>query len=440
MDGEVEMKNLKIVRNKKQLICMFSLYYVLFIGFFTWNFGLSESAYYILDILILLLFPLCIGRIKKGILNKDVKLFTILILGLLIVGTLSAIVQSFHLSLWIWSIRNWGRMIVFFYLAVASLRLKIVDRTINFFIRLYDINTIVILMQFLFFNERYGTDQLNGFFGRVTNGINVTVSLLVFCIVLSGYFAKTISIKRVLLTVIEISIVAALAELRAIFVFLVVIVFVYTIINIKLSANQLFKYLIIAVAVISIMMISSNYLVRLYPQFEGFFNIRRIIADATIEGGYGYTGYIDRLNAIPVINKYFFDGMGVWNKLFGIGMGNGEYSTLKFLTSSFYNQYGGTFRYLNFTSAMLYLEVGLVGLALYTISFISLFLKFAKKIKHTTNNQKIFYENIGMGAALISIIFILYNNLQRTDAGIIIAFFLAIPIIARKEMKYGQYN
>ena len=82
----------------------------------------------------------------------------------------------------------------------------------------------------------------------------------------------------------------------------------------------------------------------------------------------------------------------------------------------------------------------MVGLALYTISFISLFLKFAKKIKHTTNNQKIFYENIGMGAALISIIFILYNNLQRTDAGIIIAFFLAIPIIARKEMKYGQYN
>lgn len=434
------MRGLKITNDKKQIVCLAVLYYVMFIGFFTWNFGIPETAYYLADVLIIILMAMCIKRIPKSVGNRDIRPFTRAIILLVVIGTFSAIFQSFNMALWAWSIRNWGRLIVYFYLCISCLKTKVIDRAINFFIRLYDINTFVVLIQFLFLRSNYGADQLNGLFGRTTSGINVTVSLLVYCIVLSGFFVKKYSVQRLITTIIEIGLVAVVAELRAVLIFMVVILIVYLLVNFKFTFKQFLKYFALAAAVIVAMVIASNYLVKLYPQFEGFFNIKRIIADASIEGGYGYTGYIDRLNAIPVINKYFFDKTGIWNKLFGIGIGNAEYSTADFLTSAFYNQYGQSFRYLNFTSSMLYLEVGLVGLVLYAAAFISLFIKYARLVKHNVGKTSYysFYDNIGAGAALISILFIVYNNLQRTDAGVILALFLAVPIVIRKGKRYGE--
>lgn len=436
------MKNLRIVADKKQLLCIFTLLYVLFIGFFTWNFKITEMVYYLTDVLIILLVVMCLGKIPRIVGNKEIGTFTISIGVLFVVGTLSALVQSFNLGLWAWSIRNWGRMIAFLYLCIACLDLNAINRVICFFVRLYDINTVVILIQYCFLRSKYGADQLNGLFGRMTSGINVTVSLIVFCIVISGYFAKRINRRRLFMTIIEISAVAVVAELRAVFVFLVLLVFAYIVANLKFSVKQFFKYFALASLVIISLVAASYYLVKIYPYFEGFFNIRRIIADASTEGGYGYTGYIDRLNAIPVINKYFFNELGLWVKLFGIGMGNGEYSSVNFLTSPFYNKFGNTFHYMNFTSAVLYLEVGFVGLILYSFSFIGLLVKFTKDVRSNKEKSKqlLFYQNIGLGAALISIIFILYNNLQRADGGIILAFFLAVPIIARKGIKYDEFN
>ena len=44
-----------VVKDKKQRMILSMLYYVLFIGFFTSNFGVPESAYYLLDVLLVLL-------------------------------------------------------------------------------------------------------------------------------------------------------------------------------------------------------------------------------------------------------------------------------------------------------------------------------------------------------------------------------------------------
>lgn len=432
-----------VVKDKKQRMILSMLYYVLFIGFFTSNFGVPESAYYLLDVLLVLLLFFCISGIPKMLGNKEIKNFQIFIFSLILSGTVSAFIQGFDLKLWMWAIRNWGRMILFFYLCFFCMKKRVAERTIIFFVGLYDVNTSVILIQYLFFRSRYGADQLNGLFGRTTSGINVTVTLFVFCIVLSQYFCKKTSVKRVLATIAEIGFVAVVAELRAVFVFLILLVMIYVFLNLRLSVRQIFKYIFMACMVFAVMAVAAKYLVRIYPQFEGFFNIKRIIADASIEGGYGYTGYIDRLNAIPVINKYFFNNTGIWNKLFGIGIGNAEYSAFNFLTSDFYRYYGNTFRYLNFTSSVMYLEVGICGLALYVLAFASLLIKYVKGIKKTLlekNIDQLFYENIGLGAAVISMIYIIYNNLQRSDGGIILAFFLALPIIGRRESKNEKTN
>lgn len=422
-------------KNKKQLLCLITLYYVLFIGFFTYNFGIPVAAYYVLDFLLILLLLLCLPQLKRVTKNRDTRLFRHLLLTLVIIGTISAFVQGFHLGLWIWALRNWGRTIVFFFLCILCLNEKVIKRTTDFFVKLYDVNTVIILLQYFVLRSRYTVDSLNGLFGRDTSGVNATVSLLVLCIVLSGYFSKKQSIKRVIITLAEIAIVATLAELRAILVFTVLFIIVYVFINLRLTAKQLARYTLLIIVAIVGMTIAANYLVKLYPQFAGFFNLRRIIADASTEGGYGNHGYIDRLSAIPVINKYFFNSGGIFMKLFGMGIGNAEYSSFEFLQSAFYKQYGKTYSYLNFTSAIMYLEVGIFGLVLYVASYISLLANYVKRLRslrRTKDKDHLFYENIGFGAALICIIFVIYNNLQRTDVGIVLTLFLTVPLITRK--------
>ena len=229
-----------VVKDKKQRMILSMLYYVLFIGFFTSNFGVPESAYYLLDVLLVLLLFFCISGIPKMLGNKEIKNFQIFIFSLILSGTVSAFIQGFDLKLWMWAIRNWGRMIVFFYLCFFCMKKRVAERTIIFFVGLYDVNTAVVLIQYLFFRSRYGADQLNGLFGRTTSGINVTVTLFVFCIVLSQYFCRKTSVKRVLATIAEIGFVAVVAELRAVFVFMILLVMIYVFLNLRLSVRQIF--------------------------------------------------------------------------------------------------------------------------------------------------------------------------------------------------------
>lgn len=62
-----------VVKEKKQRMILSMLYYVLFIGFFTSNFGVPESAYYLLDVLLVLLLFFCISGIPKMLGNKEIK-------------------------------------------------------------------------------------------------------------------------------------------------------------------------------------------------------------------------------------------------------------------------------------------------------------------------------------------------------------------------------
>lgn len=426
---------LRITGDIKCLLCLIILYYTMFIGFFTWNFGLTEAAYYLPDLLLLFLTVLSLYRLNSIFRMRELKLFLVCIVLLLIAGTVSAFFQQFHVGLWVWSLRNWGRMILFFCLCALNISISELNKVLNFIVHLYDLNFFAVLIQFFFFRSRYGVDQLNGLFGRSTSILITLMSLITFCIAMSAFLAKQYKLKRLILTLIEINAISIMAELRGVVVFEVVLVLAYVLANMRLSVNKFAKYAGIVAVALVIAVVSANWLGRIYPQFSNFFNIQRIIADASTEGGYGHIGYIDRLSAIPVINKYFFDKTGVWQKLFGIGIGNGEYSSFEFLQSSFYREYGTTFRYLNFTSASLYLETGMIGLVLYCLAFFSLLLHYFAKLRrklHKSGSSPL-YENIGFGCAIICLLFVIYNNIHRTDGSIVLAFFLAVPLIAERN-------
>jgi hypothetical protein len=402
----------------------------MFVGFFTAYLGVPNAVMYLGDLLCIAAFFLGINRILKLRKNTVISGSNKILMLLLAIGTVSAVTYGFRIELWVWALRNWGRFFVFFVVCAACLNKQDIEKTLDFVTGFYHLNTLMVIVQYVFFRNVLDVDARNGFWGRDTSGVNITMTLIVLVIVFSQYYTKRCTRKKLIIYIAETGLVAVLAELKATFFFIIIFLICYTLVSSKRTLKQIIRYSVMILVTISLLMVFVIWLEKVYPIFDGFFSLSRLIADSNTAGGYGYSGYIDRLSAIPVINQYFFNEMGLMRKLFGIGIGNAEYSAYEWLQSTFYIRYGESFQYLRFTSADLYLETGIIGLVLYTASVGLLCLSCVKRIGKLKYLQEssdaLYYQNIGMGIGVVSLIFIIYNNLQRADISFILAFFLAI--------------
>lgn len=429
----------RIYKNFSVNICLFLFYFTLFIGFITLNFRVPVSVYYFGDLLCVLLFAVSINKMANNLgSNSYIRAILIPVLGMMIVGFTSALFHDFHPQLIIWSMRNWGRFYIYFLVCVSVLNSKQVDDTLGFIDKVMHVNFWVIIAQFLL--GLYYGDELNGLFGRNTSGVNITMLLMWIVMACSQFLYKKCSLKNYMIRLIEINIIAIVSELRALFVFEILIMLVLYLLNRRMNVKTIFRFVSLFIIIIIGAAFAASILGKLYPEFSGFFTIENLMAAATTEGGYGHSGYIDRLNGISIINKYFFNDMGIQFKLFGMGMGNAEYSAVSFFQSEFNRVYGTTFRYLNFSMPSLYLEVGLVGLILYICSFAIPFCQRAKSIRKKIGKINVpeianglINENIGLGALMIFLVYCVYNNLMRTDISFIAAFFVAVPFIRSKS-------
>lgn len=426
-------------------LCVAIILYVYLIGFFTFNFKVPESAYYLSDLLVIAALCGSVIRVFRGFFFSEVRIASILLFILLGVGTFSAFFNGFHFNLWIWSGRNWGRYFVYFYLCIALLNEKKADRILKFTETLFHINFFAILIQFIFFYRKISQDAMNGLVGRTTSGANMILLIATIVIVYSQYFSNKCSIKKILCVLTEAAIISVLAELKALILFALALFGIMLIVNFQAKTKLILRYTMIILILSAVAVISLRIIVTIYPYFEKLLSIEGLINAVTTESGYGNSGYIDRLTAVRVINKYFFDDAGIWTKLFGLGMGNAEYSSVSMFTSEFYREYGTTFKYLYFTVSSIYMEVGMVGLILFVSIPITLFIRCFIQIKRihikAGSGEMLFYENVGLGMTALSIMYIWYNNLHRTDLAFLLAFYIAVPISVKyHRLEYNTYH
>lgn len=419
---------IKLYKDLPTFLCLMTLYWVMFSGFFTYTFGISESIYYVSDIFIILLIFIEIRKIKKAILYGPLKLPALCVAAILAVGLISAFVFGCSTARVIWAIRNWGRFFAYFAVCVCVLDRQRVDKVVDFFLKFIHINFAFIIIQFLFLHSFYSQDALNGFLGRNTSSVNLVYCMLVAILVVAAFRTKTISKNKMMIIMCEILIIAILAELKANILFVVLLYILGTFAIGRFTFKQIIRNIATVVIACGAAVVAMKALVHFYPDFERILTLDGLWEQMAGEYGYGNKGYINRLTSISVINKYFFDAKGMFAKLFGLGIGNVEYSKFPMFTSPFYNTYGETFRYLGFSSAVLYLEVGLLGLLLFCLFHMNLIVITYKKIKENTDCDA-FYYCVGYLTAIFSFILIVYNNLHRTDASILLAFFLAVPFV-----------
>lgn len=433
--------NIYVSRDYKKTLCLFVFYFTLFVGFFTFNFDIPISILYVCDAVVLFLVIILAKKNIGTIQKKPMDILFIPVMILMIVGSICAVFNGFSISRWLWSIRNWGRLFAFCLIAFAVLKKKDCDKLCQFSLKLYHVNVVIVLCQFLFLKNRYGQDALNGLFGRETSSVHITMTLIVVAIATAQYAAKQMGWNKFMRTMIEAFIVAIVAELRVIPIIVVIIVAAAYFVTFRMTIKSMCRA-VLFVGIVVFFISCASYLLKIfYPDTALNYSLEGIIGAASTKGGYGYSGGIDRLTFMTVINESVFTKF--WERIFGIGIGNAEYSAIESLCSPFYYVYGKNLSYLNFSSAMLYIETGLIGLTLYFTSFIAVLLHFfnltRKTLKEKDKKSILFYGTFGCEMAIINVFYIIYNNLQRTDISYLLGFYLAVAFIGTQgEKRYAK--
>ncbi len=128
-------------------------------------------------------------------------------------------------------------------------------------------------------------------------------------------------------------------------------------------------------------------------------------------------------------------------ELFGVGIGNAEYSSISFLNSEFHDRFF-MYNYDTIFYSMVYIERGWVGLVWYVSVFVLGISICIKKRKACSVYYKPLYDKALILYVAALFLMIYDDSLRRAFGGYAIWFILAIPYICIKceEKQIGWYS
>lgn len=324
---------------------------------------------------------------------------------------------------YLWGLRNNIRMFVAFFAFAYLADWEDAKGWIKALDVLFVINFAVVILQYF---SGYGQDYIGGIFGT-SKGCNG--SLLIFlCIV----FAKTIlsfmrgeeKMSKCIFVSVASLLVSTLSELKMFFILFILILFMASF----MTAHSIKKTLFFAFGAVLVVLFSTLLTV-LYKDFTDFLSFDSL-TKALTDTGYATDEDIGRFTALPVISQRFLPGF--FRKLFGLGLGNCDSSSLSMFNTPFFESHQ-TVHYSYFSYAFLFLETGFVGLALYASFFVASFFV-SRKLKKLEMADE-FACQMSIILSVISLILLVYNSSLRMEIGFMLFFVLALPIISANEQR-----
>ena len=324
---------------------------------------------------------------------------------------------------YLWGLRNNIRMFVAFFAFAYLADWEDAKGWIKALDVLFVINFAVVILQYF---SGYGQDYIGGIFGT-SKGCNG--SLLIFlCIV----FAKTIlsfmrgeeKMSKCIFVSVASLLVSTLSELKMFFILFILILFMASF----MTAHSIKKTLFFAFGAVLVVLFGTLLTV-LYKDFTDFLSFDSLIKALT-DTGYATDEDIGRFTALPVISQRFLPGF--FRKLFGLGLGNCDSSSLSMFNTPFFESHQ-TVHYSYFSYAFLFLETGFVGLALYASFFVASFFV-SRKLKKLEMADE-FACQMSIILSVISLILLVYNSSLHMEIGFMLFFVLALPIISANEQR-----
>lgn len=407
-------------KHNKILIYIF-LILVLFDNMLIDFLKLPSAIRYINDGILLLLLFSCVKAIRitlqqTGAMSIIIAIFfysLMLLPGLVINGGSPLLI--------LWAVRNSYRFFGFYIICICTLNREDIVFIFEVFCKFYYLNLAICLIEYFIMGKT--RDYLGGIFG-ISKGCNAYLNVYL-CIVLSyviyKYVEEKVSTRYMIYILISTMLISGLAELKIIFIEIIVIMAVFIIMNRKKK-----RIWAVCAFVVASMMLGLFALLVVAPEhFRVLINLKKLISyTASQDGGY----VLSRLHALSNINKIFFHGDWILN-LFGMGFGNCEYSSFSFLQSAFYRQYG-QYNYRWFVHQMLFLESGYMGMLFFLIIIATIFFYAWKRRKEgeNVNNMQVMV----MVMCLIAVISIWYDCSMRTECAYMIWLVMAVSPVINK--------
>lgn len=354
----------------------------------------------------------------------------------IIICFISAFVNLVPVILFLWGMRNNFRYFMFFFSCYKILKKKDIDILLKIIELAFWISIPLCTYQALFVT--YGADTIVGdmvggiFYGFA--GVNAPLNVILVVHISSKlikYFNNKISFKNLIITISLAIYISALAELKVFLVEFVIIVFFIIILRgISIKTVLITVLSVFILSVFASMLTYFNGTGR--NNYNEILSISGLINYATKTQGYDGVGDLNRMTAIPVLYNQFLD-KDLFRTLFGIGLGNADYSSgFSFLQSKFYLNYS-YMHYHYFTAPWMFLETGILGL----ISFLAIFFSV-----YTTSNKvkttEIEYIQLTKITSIIMIFLTFYNtSLRGEHSSYLLYMLLSIPFAIRNTEYKG---
>lgn len=401
-------------KNPKILIYSQIIYIILALNLI--SLGITSNIKFLSDGINVLIFIYTLFAIKKQ--GKIYAPKVVIALGLfLIIAIVSAIINQANITQFFWALRNNCRAFVFFFGCIYLLD----KNDVKNILKILDICLIISLFLCLYqyFVLNLNQDLIGGILGT-ESGANACMNMLM-CIIITykmiKFLNKEISTAEMISYIIITMVIATISELK-VYYFEFIVIFAIGIILFKPSKRTMF---LIGSAILTLVVAVSTLYV-IYENFDNFFSVDAIL-EYSKEESYDGEDSINRMSAIEEINKKVFTKN--IQRLFGIGTGEAEVSSLSIFNSEFGDKYNDTMEYIWFSQAIILIENGFVGLVAYIICFLS----FIELKGIRSDNIKKFSFIL----SILSIIFIFYDVSLRTEFAMIWLFALSIMYIYNKE-------
>lgn len=408
---------------KKTVI--FLMVYMMVVNVVTVTLGLPSSLRYLSDILAVLLLLITIkygADLSRMKFAKYQKRIIWLLIGWACIGY---IVNLYRATLFFWGARNLFRFFIVFFATIMFCEEKEKENCEKIIDVLYLINLVICAYQFLV--KGLWADHIEGIFTTGSRGGNAGVILLLSIetvFVFSNYLNKKTSFAKFAFVAGTSMIIAAIGELKVYYLLFILILFSAMVLN-RVSVRT------IAFTAAAICGLVAGYIVleRIAPESVAVLNLEGIINYAANKRGYTSSNDISRFLVFSQINDWFFKD-SLLHKVFGLGLGSCDVSGISFFMSDFYKQYS-QIHYSWFSSAMLYLEMGYIGIGLYLTFFVSIIASCFSFRKKDCINKEMY--NACIIIVMICIIMVFYNSSMRNDVSFFVFVILGLPFVAYKK-------
>lgn len=321
-------------------------------------------------------------------------------------------------------LNNNGRFFIFFFGCILFLKAEQRDTYRKIWDVLFWINFLLSIYQFAVMDVKLsyeGGDILGGLFGTVPGCNAYTNVFLTVCVTMSilRYMNQQEKAWMCLAKCAAALILAAMAELKM-FVLEFAAILVLAVLLTKFSRRKM--YLIIGGIVGTVACV--KLMLEFFPWWAGWFTPEAIWETAVSSVGYTGTGDWNRLTAVPIAwNEYLL----TWpHKLFGLGLGNCDFSPIAGMTSPFYEA-NWTSNYYLFSSGLIMLETGLLGMIAYVGFFFVVFGAANSLLR--SGKGDVVYCQLTEILALMSLVLFVYNSSLRTEVGYMLFFALALAFL-----------